>query len=192
MSDENTVIDLDNQQSLTALTLTLGSQSISSTESSAITENSVDQASADKEETIESILDKPSPEQTRSLKVHEKLLVTLRRESAANYTSVEKNYIDLSKSKKTEYYRKNMALETRFFKTLTDAGGALGKLSISAEDGINMKNECYILTRGTKDPAKKQIINDCLNLCALRWKNTKKGKKLGDVLDSNTFAQHMK
>ena len=59
------------------------------------------------------------------------------------------------------------------------------------DDGLEVNLVFCIKLKGGKGGAKYVILNDCLTLCALKWRSLK-GKRKGLILELTTFEQMMK
>ena len=82
--------------------------------------------------------------------------------------------------------------EVRFFDTIEEFGCAkLKRLLELVDDGLEINRLFYIKLRGQKSSAKFVVLNDCLTLCAIKWRSTK-GARKGLILESTSFEQMMK
>ena len=109
------------------------------------------------------------------------------------YSSNESSMISSSTCNKKRYHRGKIAIENRFFDVIHQYGNeelhSLLEDIVDPEEGqVHGRKRFYVVVRGRKMDYKKILINQCLILCAVKWRN----KKDGEYLESSTFEQYMK
>jgi len=95
----------------------------------------------------------------------------------------------------TKQYEKNRnGVKARFFDTLEKFGGEmLRPLMLFAMDGFKKNRLFYIKLRGEKMQEKRFILNQCLLLIALKWRNGRGAtKNYGKHLQPSTWETKLK
>jgi hypothetical protein len=95
----------------------------------------------------------------------------------------------------TKQYEKNRnGVKARFFDTLEKFGGEmLRPLMLFAMDGFKKNRLFYIKLRGEKMQEKRFILNQCLLLIALKWRNSRGAtKNYGKHLQPSTWETKLK
>jgi hypothetical protein len=109
-----------------------------------------------------------------------------------NLSKEEEDLVASSLVNTKKYEDSNKGIEARFFDTIDRYGGQQLKYLLE-EITTNFEKEkrFYFMLRGAREIAKQKILNKCLVLCALKWRQFK-GEKKGKLYQPVTYEQYMK
>jgi hypothetical protein len=104
----------------------------------------------------------------------------------------EEDLVSSSLVNTKKYEDSNKGIEARFFDTIEKYGGPQLKLLLEeTTTKYEKERKFYFMLRGERQLAKQKILNKCLLLCALKWRQGR-GKKKGELHQPQTFTQYMK
>ena len=86
-----------------------------------------------------------------------------------------------------QYVKRKDVVLNRFFYTLVTDGGDLKDLAVFVKYYHTFSRRFFIVLQGEKNPVKKQILNEALNLCARKWK-----KKDGTIYEISSWNFFLK
>jgi len=111
------------------------------------------------------------------------------------HISTEERDLIMNASVNTKEYEKSRrGVESRFFDTLDQYGGdGLRQLTLYHIDGFKQERIFYIKLRGERSEEKRFILNKCLIIIALKWRNCKPGiKSFGKHYQPSTWDTMLK
>jgi hypothetical protein len=118
--------------------------------------------------------------------------IALGLEESISLTKEEEDLVSNSLVNTKTYEDSNKGIEMRFFDTIEKYGSQQLKLLLQeTTSNFEKDKRFYFMLRGEKETPKQKILNQCLLLCALKWRISH-GPKKGKLYQPQTFKQYLK